>query len=244
MSDKTELPGIGHNQGPPFDPAVFQQMEELAKGYGDVAGEWKAAAPIQDDEAEGKATDFLTGARGAYKAIEEARKVAKQPHLDAGKAVDDAFKPLLEVVKGSADAVKAKLNVWLTEKQRQQEAEAKAQREAAEAEAKRLAAEAAAEQDALERARKQGELEAAEKAAAEAAKPAKTQARSATGAGRTVSQRTTYSAEIKNLPLAMKHFADAPEMLELVQRLANAEARRWKDEMKIPGVKLITEKTL
>ena len=73
-----------------------------------------------------------------------------------------------------------------------------------------------------------------------AAEPVKTQARSGTGAGRTVGLRTTYKAEILNWAFAIKHFGDAPEVREVVQRLADAEARRQKEALAIPGVRVIT----
>ena len=232
--------GMGHNQGPPFDEALLAELTDLAKKQAAAGDAWKAAPPVEDEETEGKLTDYLSGLTASISRIEQARKDQKQPHLDAGRAVDEAFNPLKKALEARQGAVKWKLGEWLKIKRTRQEAAARATREAAEAEARRLEAEAAQAADAVEAERKAAEAKAAQKAAAKASEPVKTQAKSGTGAGRTVGLRTTYKAEILNWAFAIKHFSETPEVREVVQRLADAEARRQKEALAIPGVRVIT----
>jgi soluble cytochrome b562 len=219
--------GMGHNQGPPFDEALLAELTDLAKKQAAAGDAWNAAPPVEDEATEGKLADYLSGLGASIKRIEDARKAAKQPHLDAGKAVDDAFNPLKKALEARQGAVKWKLGEWLKVKKQRQEAEARAAREAAQTD------------DAVEAERKAAAAAVAQKAAAKAAEPVKTQAKSGTGAGRTIGMRTTYKAEILNWAFALKHFGDAPEVREVVQRLADAEARRQKEALAIPGVRVI-----
>jgi len=93
-------------------------------------------------------------ARKAQKAADDARSAAKKPHLDAGKAVDAEWKPLIDAAQRIVDACKKALTPWnikeadrKAEEARKAAAEAEAERQA-EVEASRAAAATGALSDA------------------------------------------------------------------------------------------------
>lgn len=59
--------------------------------------------------------------------------------------------------------------------------------------------------------------------------------------GKKTSMKASWRAEFTDYGEALNHFHSHPDVVELVQKLANAEARR-KDRKEIPGVKFIEER--
>lgn len=90
---------IGHNRPPPVDPQILAEKEAQVVAFLDAAGEWLDLKEIQTDEQAGYLTDFIAGARAKTREIEEFREDAKRPHLEAGRAVDAAVKPLTEKLR-------------------------------------------------------------------------------------------------------------------------------------------------
>lgn len=80
-------------------------------------------------------TEMLVVAKQANKALEEARKEAKEPHLSRGRAVDELFKPAGSRFKQLEGHMRALLAKYIDEKRREDE------RRRREAEEKRRAAE-------------------------------------------------------------------------------------------------------
>lgn len=227
MNDMTG-PGLGHNQGPPYDPAVLEAHARTTATFLDAAGEYLDLGAIETEEQAGRLNDFITGARGLYKKIEDARKAAKKPHDDAGKAVTAAFSPLLDRLERTVDRLKPMLGDYLRRKEAAERAERERQRaEAAEKarQAAELAAQAAARNDIsgeIEAERLAEETKAQEKAAS---REVKVNAGSATGAGRAVTMREYRRGEITNFNAAYMHFRDAPEVKDVLQRLTDAMFR-------------------
>lgn len=231
---------IGHNAGPPFSPEIHEQFTDRASEFIDASQKWLDLPEIAEEAHAQALTDQIDGLRKLFKKVEDARRDAKQPHLDAGKAVDDAFNPIKKRLEACADKLKKKLEPWLIAQRKKAEAEERARREAAEAE--RLAAEEAARKaEAKNNLAAQFEAEEAQKRAAEAEKLAKqkidTNAKSATGAGRTIALRTVREVEITNIRLLFMHYQNRPEVADLLQRLAQADMRAADvDHTKIPGI--------
>lgn len=237
-----KTPAMGHNEPPAFDQAIVDEFETRISDFLEVTQAWLDLEEINDEQQAGLLTDQIDGLRGLYKEVDGARKAAKKPHDDAGKAVQSAFTPLLTKLKMSADKLKPKLEAYATKRAREEEqrkqqelAEAEARRQEAEAKAK--AAEASgdigAQVDAQEAA------EQAEKDAKEAAKAPDTKVRSATGAGRTMALRTVKEVEIKNINVLFMHFKEDPKVEELLKSLATAAVRsKGYDHAKapVPGI--------
>ncbi len=227
MNDMTG-PGLGHNQGPPFDPAVLEAHARTTAAFLDAAGEYLDLGVIETEEQAGRLNDFISGARGLYKKIEDARKAAKKPHDDAGKAVTAAFSPLLDRLERTVDRLKPMLGDYLRRKEAAERAERERQRaEAAEKarQAAELAAQAAARNDIsgeIEAERLAEEAKAQEKAAS---REVKVNAGSATGAGRAVTMRVQRSGRILNQNAAYMFFREHPDVVATLQKLTDAMYR-------------------
>ena len=239
---------IGGNNPPPYDPEIVAGFDARVRLWSDAAGEWSDRAKITSDDESAQITDFVTGARKIATELDAARKAAKQPHLDAGKAVDDAFRRPLAIIERVVEKMKALQAAWLKAKK------AEADRIAAEkALAAKKAAEEAAAAAAAAAARNDiaGEVEAAEaraaaeKALADAAKPVAAQSKSVSGGGRTMSLRTRRSVRIINARQAFLAVQDAPGVLDALQTALNARVRAATyDGSPIPGCEIVTEEVV
>jgi hypothetical protein len=232
-------PGIGHNSG-----EEANAFKDRVNEFGKAAVEW-GKAEINDDATAEQLNDFIIGARKLLKEIEAARVAAKKPHDDAAKAIQAAFKPLIDAIDKASKNAKVLLTSYAQRKEaelrRQQEEEL---RRAAEAEAKAQAAakEAEADGDFVAAAEAEAKVEETAKKLDEVQKPVKAQVKSASGAGRTQSMRTYRTAKITNVTMAVAHFRDHPKMNDLVLELSNAVIRRDGADAKIPGVEIIEER--
>lgn len=170
------------------------------------------------------------------KKLEARRKAEKQPHLDAGKAIDAAHSILCEPINKGRDYLKKALGKYmLAEEQRRREEAERARREAEEA---RKAAESEkdpfADFDA-----KQAE-ETAREATKVATKPVNV---SGFESSRAAGLRTYWLIEVANGAALVAHFASSPHMIEEARKLAAAQVRAAKGaDCGIPGIKIIEDK--
>lgn len=211
---------IGHNQPPPLEAMSLHIEDLFSLASGSVA------APVTTDEQEAALDDLLDDLRKARKAADEQRASEKKPHDDAGKAVQAAWKPLLDRCDKAADAIKAALTPYRTARQRAKDEAARLARE--EADAKQRAAQAAlrASDDLEERFAAEELLKQAGKLAAQANRIDRT----ATGL------RTHWEAEITDRRAALNHYLklNPDAFMDLIQRLADADARGTRPP--VPGV--------
>jgi hypothetical protein len=140
-----------------------------------------------------------------YKAQEQERKEKKQPHMDAAKAVDEAFKPVLSKIEEAGNKIKKAITAWLLKEEGRRRAEALEQMKKDE-EARKAAA-------------------AANQPAPEPAPVPEVERPKAGTTGRSTALRTYKSAVITDYAAALKHFAETPEIKEVIQQLANRAAR-------------------
>ncbi|WP_037076153.1 hypothetical protein [Neorhizobium vignae] len=131
---KPPEPGIGDNSGPVDEAETIKdQIEAALKGM-------TAYDKITDDETAAKALSLRNRLNELSGQADKIRVKQKEPHLEAGKAVDAKWQPLVKSAKAGADKVRDAIGSWETEKyQRQQAALRKAEEE-------RRAAEEAARQ--------------------------------------------------------------------------------------------------
>lgn len=210
---------IGHNRAP-----VDLFADHIAELFELVSG--SVAVEITTDAQEAALDDLLNQMRQAKKDADTKRTEEKAPHLEAGKAVDAAWKPLLARCDAGLDAIKARLTPYRTARQKAKDEAARQARD--EAEAKQSAA-----QDALRNSDDLEERFAAEEQLAAAGKltaQANRIDRTATGL------RTYWEAEVIDRKAAQLHYIiRSPEAFEaLIQTLADQDARGARAP--VPGV--------
>ena len=233
MTEQT--PGIGHNM-PPIEE-IKQRTDDLIA----ATDQWLEKVPeIGDEEQAGRASDLLDQLRAEFKAAEKERKAEKQPHLDAGKAVDESYKPITTRLTVAGDAIKKLITPWLQKKQAAEDAARREREEAArkaQVEADCIAAEAEKAnsidtQIAADEARERAE--AAQKSA-ETVNKAQTRG----DFGRTTTLRTTYRGEVEDWPIALARYSTDPLVREAVEKCIARDVRGG--ARVIPGVKIIQE---
>jgi len=123
----TDRRSIGGNNPPPV-VAMSLHVDDL---FELVSG--STAAPVTTDEQEAALANLLADIRKASNDAENARKAEKEPHLAAGRAVDAAWKPVLQKCDAAAQAIKDALTPYREARQRAKDEAARKAREEAEA---------------------------------------------------------------------------------------------------------------
>lgn len=245
MPDGQSIPEAGHNNPPHFRPDVVEAHTKKASEFLDAAGDWLSNGPITSETSAQELVDFIDGIRKVKTAADDDRKADKKPHDEAGKAVQTAYKPIIEKLSLAIERVTPLLNKWIAHKEAEQRAAA--QRAKEEAEKARIEAERKAQQ-AQSRDDVNGEYEAEQamkeaeelQKQAERVEKAKVNVSSASGAARTMARRKTRKAKITNLRLLFMHYMERPEVTALLEQLANADIRSTEvDESTIPGIEII-----
>lgn len=118
---KPAEPTIGDNSGQVDEAETLKdQIDAALKGTGDYK-------MIGDDATAAKALSLRNRLNELSGQADKIRVKLKAPHLEAGKAVDDKFQPLVKTAKAGADAVRDAIGAWETKKlqdQRRREREA------------------------------------------------------------------------------------------------------------------------
>lgn len=232
---------IGGNMPP--EPTPYEKAETEIGNLYDEAKLWLDGAVIATQGQADDIANLLNMLRAAEKKADEARKVEKEPHLEAGRAVDAKFKPLLERAKLATDGCKKALAPWLAKLEAEKAAKAEAARK--EADEKRKAAEdairAAQAADLAEREKAEALLKEAKKADAAASRAEKDTAKAGGATGRAISLRTEYRPVLVNEMAARRHYYETAhdELLAFLQSLAERDVRAGKRE--IPGFNVISE---
>jgi uncharacterized protein with ATP-grasp and redox domains len=211
---------IGHNKPPPV-VAMSLHIDDL---FSLVSG--STASPVTTDEQEAALDALLGDVRQAANNAEEMRKAEKKLHDDAAKAVQAAWKPLIDKCDKAAAALKSALTPYREARQRAKDEAARKAREEAEAKLKAAQLALRASDDPEEKFAAEEELKQASKLTAVANKID----RSATGL------RTYWEAEITDRREALKHYLTTypGEFEALIQRLADADARGSRGT--VPGI--------
>ena len=232
---------LGHNSANDVD------------AYKEVLARFKADADQYAEVTDGNAQflrDHIGYGNKLAKEIDATRETLKKPHLEAGRQIDGAYKPLVETCDDIVKAMKRKLAAFLDARER---------------EAKRIADEKArALREAEEAARKAAEPEedpflAATadavmvdvKAAHAEAKTAEMQAlaasrvSSAAGGFNATSLRTVRKARVTDWAALAAHYVNNGELRATLERLANADIRHAKGAaIELPGVEIVEERVL
>ena len=203
--------GIGDNSPPSAIEAFSAAIEDVRL----EAGNWLDGSAIETQAQADAVGIIVSTAKKLGRDADLARKADKEPHLEAGRVVDAAWKPLLEQVEAITKAAQAPLTAYLNRLAEVQRQEAEAARQEAQRlqqaaiEAQRASAvagniEAVEAAEALQR-----DADTASKVAAKAEKAKPLVA----GEGRSIGLRTAWVAVITDrralLEHVMRHAPDA-----------------------------------
>ncbi len=190
---------IGHNN-PPTDEANSDEVESAVK-----AATVAAALGIKNQLEADRLGNIRDRLAKLFQAKEKERKAEKEPHLEAGRAVDAKFNPILAEIEAAGKIVKAELTKWLR------------------AEDDRIAKELAEKAKADRAAREAAEAKnAPPPIAIETVEPERPRAGTV---GRATGLREFKSAVIVDYAKALQALASNAEIQALVQSLADRAAR-------------------
>lgn len=229
--DEPPAPAIGHNL--PSDP--FEALELEFQAEAEQANEFMKV-PVKTQDQADKAAIWAKRLTAIKNKATDLHKVEKQPHLDAGRNVDNKWRALKEDPDTLAKKLKAHVTPFLQEQQRLEYE--RQQRERDEAERKRREAEALAAQADVSDTAAQAEAERLQQEAARQEQAAQPKNAKAGRTGASVSLRTFVSARITDYDKALKALGNHPEMKALVETLANRAVRAGHE---IDGVERVEE---
>lgn len=218
------FPGeIGHNSG---DLSLADEINDAIS----QAAEWRMASRITDKTSADMAANMRQRLLDLGKKADKERDEKKRPHLEAGRAIDAEYKPLVEAATNAANAIRDMLTQWMRAEEAKQRAEAEKARKA--------------EQDRIEK-------ERAERLAANPIaefteepplplapiEPPRVQAGGQ--AGRKAGLRTVVRYEIEDYAAALAHVTNHKDVIAAVEKACFAMAKAGAT---VPGVKRIEEK--
>ncbi|WP_416066063.1 hypothetical protein ACK9YZ_06845 [Rhizobium sp. ZK1] len=224
--DEPEAPAIGHNL--PTDPFEALTVEFAAERE---QAEAFLKKPITTQAEADRAAIWSKRLSTIAKKATDLHKVEKQPHLDAGRSVDDKWRALKDEPDAISKKLKRHMDAFLQEearkeRERQAAARAEADRIQREADAARVAAEqAAAKNDNNAASDAAAEAERLAQQAAQAEREAQARNASAGRTGAKVSLRTFVFAEVTDFDALLMALKDRAEIKEVVEMLANRAAR-------------------
>ena len=197
--------GIGGNAPP--EPTPLEAAQAEADGIRTEALNWcDGSVAKTQSEADALAKLLELGRKGKARA-DAAREAEKRPHLEAGRAVDASYKPMLADYDRAATALKAALTPFLTAQEARQRTKAAAAQESATQayEDAREAFTAAPATDLRARELAETKLVTAKAEAWKAAALDKAKPR-AEGTTKAVGLRSVWRAELVNPKAALAHY--------------------------------------
>ena len=233
---------IGHNQPPADD--IYGPYRQRTNDIVEAANTWlKTVKDITDEPTAKACDDFLNQIKDELAAIDKDRKGINAPWEAKVKVNNDTFRPLVALLDKSKVMLAPLKTRWLKREQDRLAAE-RAAKEAAALKAMQEAEEAARKATAsVEAAVRADEAQANAATLLDEAQRASTAKASVKGdyAVRASGLRTYWSATIENYDAALKHYGPRAEVRDLIQRLADADARADKADMDVPGCKAKSE---
>lgn len=183
------------------------------------------------------------------KRLDATRVEEKAPHLEAERAVDAKYQPLIASIKDAVKAVTRALTEHLEAEEAKARAAAAEARRKAQEEAERAAAlarEAEVEDDPFEAFDKVEESRKVEAGAAslarQGAEPVKVNVTGSEG-GRAAGLRTMgWIPQITDQAAFAAHYAEYEEVLELMKTIAKREAKASKGRIKVPGCTFVEDR--
>lgn len=233
MTDMT-----GHNKPPANHEVSFAEAKYLAERAEKLV--------IKSAEDAATATLMLDEELKTRQAADRAFKEEKDPITAQGRAIDTAWKPVMDTLKTAQGLIKGQLLGWDKSEKERLAREAEEARLAAER-AQEAAMAALADQEALDPWEVDAKVSEADELAASAMQA------EATTAVRTVfvaagtrarSVKLVYSADVNDAKAMTVALADHPAVQEAAAKVAQGMARTMKEAFKLDGCKLKTTETL
>lgn len=239
----------GHNNPPPYDTEEYDSLEKRIEKFNAAAGEFLDLGELTDSSQAERLNDFLAGARGLEKAVEDSRKKAKAPWDEKVTAVQEAYKKLVRRIEAIKTKPKGMQADWLRKERERAEARKREELERVRKERERvaqMAQQAQARNDLAGQADAEAELAKVEKAEARLEKSKATASvGSASGGTKRQSLRIIKKGRVTHLTRVMMHYKDHPDLIALLERLVNADIRsREVDHTQIPGIEIYEEETV
>lgn len=232
---------MGHNRAD--DVEAYKEM--LARFKADA----ERYTEVTDDNAQ-FIRDHIGFGGKMVKDIDATRDEKKRPHLEAGRQIDGAYKPLIEECDKIIKAMKQRLAAFLDAREREAKRIAEEARRKLE-EAERLAAKAAEEPEEedpfLAATAPVIDVKAAhvEAKIAEGQALAASRVSSAAGGFAATSLKTKRSAKVTDWSALAAHYLSRGEVRAVLEQLANSDIRHSKGaEISIPGVEIVSERVL
>lgn len=214
-------PAPGHNQGPTDEADILKEQIEAA--LGGIAEYSK----IDSDEKQTKAQSLRARLNELSGTADKKREAEKKPHLEAGKAVDAKWQPLVKSAKDGADKIKQAMSTYETEKlrkEREEREKAEAERRRIEEENRKAAEEAAAQGKAAPAPQPAPQPEPVQPAAPVAIKGAY---------GRAANVKLVKVVTVTDQDKVYAYMRERPEVAELLAKLAQRATDAGHD---VPGV--------
>jgi hypothetical protein len=227
-----EIAGIGHNA-----PDDFSVLKENIEDSAAQAEKWLLdLKDLSSQEDADKAANWRDALNKLKKKADAKRKEEKDPLAQQVKEIDGKYNALVRRAENVANIIRDALTKFMRKKEAEERERIETERKKAEEDRRRLEAERAAlaEQDIVLAAL---EPELPPMPEPEAPKPVRVGGQ----LGRATSFRSVWTADIKDFNAALSHFKDHPDIIALIERLCNAEARS-KARKAIPGVEFKEEK--
>ena len=224
------FPGeIGHNSG---DLSLAGEIVDAA----DRAFKWVEKTEIKDKVGADTCANMRQKLLDLAKKADKERDEKKRPHLEAGRAIDAEYKPLVEQAMQAANTLRDELTKWMRAEQAKLDAELTAKRKAeqeriAKEQAERAAKMAADPIAALTDPEPEPPLPLAP------IEPPKVQAGGQ--AGRKAGLLTVVRYEIEDYAAALAHVKDHKDVIAAVEKACFAMAKAGAT---VPGIKRIEEK--
>jgi hypothetical protein len=231
---------IGHNRAD--DVEAYREMLARFKADADTVTE------ITEANAQFVRDHVGYGGKLA-KEIDATRDDKKRPHLEAGRQIDGAYKPLIEECDKIIKGLKQKLAAFLDAREREAKRIADEARRKLE-EAERLAAKAVEEPEEdpfLAATAPTVDVKAAhvEAKIAEGQALAASRVSSAAGGFAATSLKTKRSAKVTDWQKLAMHYLNSGDLRATLEKLANADIRHAKGAaIEIPGVEIVEERVL
>lgn len=229
---------LGHNKPPAAHEISLAEAKYLA--------ERAASLVIKSQEDAETATKMLDEELKTRQAADRSFKEEKDPITAQGRAIDTAWKPVMDTLKTAQNTIKGLLLGWDKSERDRLAREAEEARLAAE-KAQEAALAALADQASLD----PWEVEAVVSEADELAQAAEqseqivaTPTRFVAEGTRARSVKLVYSADIIDAKAMTIALADHPAVQEAAAKVAQSNARSMKAAFKLDGCKLKTTETL
>ena len=229
---------LGHNNPPAAHETSLAEAKYLSE---------RATALVINSAADAEiATKMLDEELKARQAADIAFKEEKAPVVEKGRAIDAAWKPVMDTLKTAQGTLKGLLLGWDRQERERLAREAEEARIAAE-KAQEAAMAALADQEALDPWEVDAMVSEADTLASVAAKTEQTVStptRFVAAGTRARSVKLTWSADVIDAKAMTIALADHPAVQEAAAKIANGMARTMKEAFKLDGCKPKSTETL